>query len=256
LAEAIFAEVFRLEGAGDLIALVWIMARFVISAASFLAAGSAAKVALDTYEQGAAFEKCISIADFESKTLADEIDLIDMVDGCCPEGSVPGAKSYSSYTGAQVVCGFKADGAVALSTGSSNGAKTCTYNSCYVEKQNLPCADGTKQLLNGCCKATTKNDEGFEASCKNYWSSFNNAWSEKVQYCTTYHKDYSKLGYKGTTDKTDDQADGKLIPSKIYAYTPCGVGAATPTPAPAGTASGARAVVLSSWFFAAFAARF
>ena len=93
-----------------------------IGAVSMLIVARAEKVALSTYAQGAPFEKCISIADFEGKTLADEIDLVDMVGGCCPSGSVPGAKWYTSYKGAQIVCGFKDDGSVSITTGSSNGA--------------------------------------------------------------------------------------------------------------------------------------
>jgi len=235
------------------------MAR-AVGVAVVLAVASAAKVALNTYDQGASFTKCINITDFESKTLADEIDLIDRdANGCCPEYSVPGAKLYASYKGAQVVCGFKADGTVALSTGSSNGVKTCTYNSCYVDKQNLPCADGSKQLLNGCCAATTGSNEGFGTQCKNYYSNFNNAYSERVQYCTTYDKDYGTKGYAGTNDKTDDQVDGKLVPGNIYTYTPCeggddGSNPTTTTAAGAGDASGASIAAVSGLLLSAAAA--
>merc|ERR1712176_1719385 len=175
-------------------------------------------------------------------TLDEDITLVDMTDGCCPEKSVPGAKHYTQYKGAQVVCGFKEDGTVAVTTGSSNGAKTCTYNSCYVDKQNLPCADDSKQLLNGCCKKTTGNNVGFPTSCMNYYYNFNNVWGEKVQYCLTYHKDYGTKGPSGTLVTTDDQDENKLITSKVYTYTPCDggdsggdSGASAPG---AGTASG------------------
>jgi len=196
------------------------MSRQVLFACLLAMAGA---TKLSEMDNGAEFTKCISITDFQSKILSDDITLIDReAGGCCPKGSVPGAKWFTSYKGAQVVCGFKADGSVAISTGSSNGAKTCTYNKCYVDKQDLTCADDSKQLLNGCCAKTTASNTGFPAQCKNYYKSFNNVYNEKVQYCTTYDKDYGSKGWKGTSAKTDDQADGKLVPSKIYTYTPCG----------------------------------
>ena len=40
---------------------------------------------------------------------------------------------------AQIVCGFTASCGFAISKGTSNGVKTCNYNSCYVMKQHLPC---------------------------------------------------------------------------------------------------------------------
>merc|ERR1712176_760301 len=142
-------------------------------------------------------------------------------DGCCPEKSVPGAKHYTQYKGAQVVCGFKEDGTVAVTTGSSNGEKTWAYNSCYVDKQNLPCADDSKQLLNGCCKETTGHNTGFPTSCMSYYYSFDNVWGEAVKYCLTYHKNYGTRGYSGTLVTADDQDGDKLITSKVYTYAPC-----------------------------------
>jgi len=221
---------------------------------------------------GASFTKCINITDFETKTLADEIDLIDRdANGCCPEYSVPGAKWKANYKGAQVVCGFKADGQVALSTSSSNGVKTCTYNSCYADKQNLPCADDSKQLLNGCCTNKTVN-KGFPAQCLSYNANFNNAYSENVDYCYTYDKDYSSLGRAGTTGKTDDQADGKLVVANISTFTLCAGGyggdattttaavaaATTTTAAAPGDAAGASIAAVSGLLLsvaAAFAIR-
>jgi hypothetical protein len=189
---------------------------------AFLALGVATiagSVKIGDMEQGAEFTKCISNADLETKTLDDDITLIERVDGCCPAGSVPGVKFFASYSGAQIVCGMKDDGTVALSTGSSNGVKTCTYNKCYVMKQNIPCKDGIKQRLNGCCGA--KPQTNFDAQCKFYDKSFNNAHSEKVNYCTTYDKDYGSKGRAGTSAKTDDVAGGKLQVDKLYTYTPC-----------------------------------
>jgi len=175
-------------------------------------------------EQGAEFTKCVSISDFKTKTLADDITLVDrLANGCCPKDSVPGAEWKTNYKGAQIVCGFKADGTTDVKITTGTSAK-CTYNKCYVDKQDLPCADDTKQLLNGCCAATTAANTGFPATCKNYFSSFNTVDKDKVNYCTTYHKNYGTLGWAGTNVKTDDQADGKLQPDKIYTYATCAGG--------------------------------
>jgi len=177
---------------------------------------------LSSYAQGQEFDKCIAITDFETKTLDDDITLQDRdAGGCCPAGTVPGQKWYTNYQGAQVVCGFKTDGSVALSTGSSNSVKTCTYNKCYVHKHNLGCTGDThtKQKLNGCCGAAKPLT--FKENCKSYYYNFNNVHSEKTNYCLSYHKNYGTLGWSGTAVKTDDQKDGKLVVDKIYTYTLC-----------------------------------
>jgi len=169
-----------------------------MSLAAFLALGFASivgSVKIVDMDQGAEFTKCISNTDLETKTLEDDITLIDRVGDCCPAGSVPGVKFFSQYSGAQIVCGMKDDGTVAVSTGSSNGAKTCTYNKCYVMKQHIPCKDGTKQRLNGCCGG--KPQTNFDGQCKFYDKSFKNAHSETVNYCTTYDKDYGSKGWGG-----------------------------------------------------------
>lgn len=190
-------------------------------------------VKLSSYEQGAEFDKCISNADFQGKTLEDDITLIDRdANGCCPAGSVPGAKHYNQYVGAQVICGFKSDGTVATSTSTSNSVTTCTYNHCYVYKQDLSCVTG-KQRLNGCCAAPAScatNACGFETDCKNYAYNIKDVNNENVEYCLTYHKNY-KL--ENTVAKNDDQADHKLQVDKLYVYTACAA------PSPAATASGA-----------------
>jgi hypothetical protein len=147
-----------------------------------------------------------------------------MEGGCCPQGFIPGAKSYNQYQGAQVVCGFKADGTVAISQGSSGGSKTCTYNKCYVHKQNLPCSDGSRQLINGCC-GKTKSDRKFETpGCLHYDYTLNNAFNQQYEYCLSYDRYYGSKGYSGTNDKTDDQDESQLQVGNLYTYTPCAGG--------------------------------
>lgn len=202
-------------------------------------------VTINSYDQGQEFTKCVTITDFQTKTLADDITLVDRNSGgCCPTGSTPGAKFFNSYQSAQIACGFQSDGTVGWSTSTSGGNTTCTYNKCYVMKQNLPCADGSKQLLNGCCAATDANNKGFQDLCKNYWKSFTTVNSETVNFCTTYHKNYGSKGYGGTQGKTDDQAGGKLVPDKIYTYAKCEGGSVTDTNSNT-QVDGAARVVLS-----------
>jgi hypothetical protein len=188
----------------------------------FAVAAVAEKIA--DWENGAKFEKCLKITDLETKTLDDDITLYDRDEGgCCPEGTVPGVKHTNLYQGPQIICGFKDDGSLSMSTGSSNGVKTCTYNQCFVWKQGVECADGS-QRLNGCCAEAddcSGNACGFKETCKNYAKYFNNVYSERTNYCTIYHKDYSSLGYAGTSQKTDDIADGSLVIDKLYTFTQC-----------------------------------
>jgi len=220
------------------------MNRFVLL--SLLLCGSQATI-LNDMEQGAKFEKCIAIADWEGKTLADDITLQDRdANGCCPVGTVPGVKHYNKYIGAQVVCGFKADGTIAMSDSTSNGVTTCTYNQCYVWKQHLECeTSGTHQRLNGCCKAAadcSTGNCGFKDGCKNYaYNQGNMRGSDTAEYCLTYNKNY-KMEY--TSVKTDDQANDKLQIDKVYVYTACAGGSnggSSPTPAPATPATPAPA---------------
>jgi len=178
-------------------------------------------VQFGSMDQGAAFNKCIAICDFNSKTLSEDVRVTDRMEGgCCPSGFIPGAKYYAKYQGAQVVCGFKDDGSVALSTGSSNGQKTCTYNGCYVQKQNLPCSDDSRQLINGCC-GKTKGSRTFQDGCLSYDYTLNNAYNQRYEYCLSYDKDYGTKGWTGTAEATDDVKDGKLHTGNLYTYTPC-----------------------------------
>jgi len=191
----------------------------VVAVLAVCSVAMVASVKVADMAQGSEFTKCINNTDLQTKSIDDDITLIDRVGGCCPAGSVPGVKHFNTYDGAQIVCGFQDDGTVALSTGSSNNVKTCTYNKCYVMKQNIPCKDGSKQRLNGCCGS--KPQTNFDAQCKFYDKSFNNAYGENVQYCTTYDKDYGSKGWAGTSAKTDDVAGGKLQVDKLYTYAPC-----------------------------------
>eukprot|EP00746_Dinoflagellata_sp_MGD_P157225 gnl/MRDRNA2_/MRDRNA2_86143_c0_seq1.p1 gnl/MRDRNA2_/MRDRNA2_86143_c0~~gnl/MRDRNA2_/MRDRNA2_86143_c0_seq1.p1 ORF type:complete len:345 (-),score=102.83 gnl/MRDRNA2_/MRDRNA2_86143_c0_seq1:191-1225(-) len=162
--------------------------------------------------QGAEFTKCINVTDFNSKSLTDEVEVTEKVDGCCPEGYIPGIKHYNNYWGSMVICGFKDDGSVAMSTSTSNGVKTCTYNKCYVVKMDVTCKDSSKMTLDGCCPKEQWND-----NCKKYTKS-QSFFSKTVDYCLSYAKNY-KL--EGTSDKTDDVVNGTLSLTNLKAYTEC-----------------------------------
>jgi len=197
--------------------------QILVSAAVF---GAVAATKLGDMEQGAKFDKCIAVADWEGKTLDDDITLQDRdANGCCPDNTVPGVSHYDNYFGAQVACGFKADGTTAVSTSTSNSVKTCTYNQCYVWKQNLPCSGTGKQFLNGCCAAKAdcaSSSCGFETTCKNYaYSMSQSKYGADSEYCLTYHTNYGTIGYAGTSAKTDDQANDKLATDKVYVYASC-----------------------------------
>jgi len=178
-------------------------------------------------DQGAAFTQCVTISDYETMTLSDDITLVDRdgTTGCCPSGSVPGAKFYSSYQGAQIVCGFEDDGTYSMTTSTSNGVTSCTYNNCYVMKQDITCSDDSKQFLNGCCEGTTASNTGFPSGttgCSNYYYTGNtNVHGEDYKYCTTYATNYGTEGYEGTSDAADDQDGGVLQVENIYTYAAC-----------------------------------
>lgn len=191
---------------------------------------SAVKIA--DMDQGAEFTKCLNISDWQTKTLADDITLYDrLANGCCPKGSLPGHSFYTGYQNPQIVCGFKADGShEVIVTGSINNynAAKCEYNKCYVHKQNLACADDSKQLLNGCCAKTSTNrgkkaNTGFPAACipTVHRSASTGINFDRMTYCTTYHKDDVTKGRAGTKKKDDDQAGGKLVPANIDTYAAC-----------------------------------
>jgi len=201
----------------------------------------AATLKIGDLAQGSEFTQCIKITDFNTKSLADEVEVTDRVDGCCPEGYIPGIKHYNNYWGAMVICGFKEDGSVSLSTKTSNSVKTCEYNKCYVVKMAVTCADKSMMTLDGCCPK-----DQYTADCLKYVKSAS-FFNEKVSYCLNYQKKY-KL--EGTTEKTDDQVtvDGKtsLSIANLKAYTVCpggftGVGGGTSAATPAATGDAAPA---------------
>jgi len=234
-----------------------------------LMAATAIKIA--DMEQGAEFTRCLKIGDFMTKGLADDITLVDrLATGCCPKDYTPGLKWVmawdASVTSAQIVCGFTAGGTI--STNTAKGA--CTYNKCYVHKQNLPCANGFKQLLNGCCASETcltdsdnvtspripcvggrgyKRNSGHPSTCTASWQKMTTENSDQVRFCTTYdgpkmtsQTPASKRANRtGTPNSTDDQLDGKLQPDKIDTYTKCAGG----TPGASGSEAGDTAVATS-----------
>jgi len=190
--------------------------------------GSGHATVLNTYDQGAKFDKCISLADWENATIEDDIQLQDRLgSGCCPAGSIPGSKHYNNNRHAQVVCGFKQDGTIEY------GGTPCEYNQCYIFKQNLWCASGEKQRLNGCCaalKSCGNNACGFQPGCENSVVS-QTEYGVTMKVCRAYNVTYA-IG--GTTDKTDDQLNGSLDLNKLRLITMCPMGTA-PTPAPVPT---------------------
>merc|ERR1712093_455884 len=94
-----------------------------------------------------------------------------------------------------------------MSSSSSNGAKTCTYNNCFVVKMNITCADNSKMTLDGCCP----KDQWTDDTCKHYTKS-QSFFSTKVSYCLSYQKKY-KL--EGTSDKTDDLSTSKDFGTRL-----------------------------------------
>jgi len=181
---------------------------------------------LSSYSTGDAFNKCISYEDWGTKTIHDDITLTDRVDGCCPADTLPGVQHKTNYESAQVVCGFKDDGTVSFTKGSTG----CEYNKCFVVKLDLTCTEG-RQRINGCCASTgdscTSSACGFNKdTCLHYHQSNYGT----LKYCSTYNKTYVNPGQggnqalTGTTDKGDDISGDKLQWSKVGKYTKCAGG--------------------------------
>lgn len=184
-------------------------------------AATANAVVIGEMEQGAPFTQCIDVEDFSSKTLHDDITLVDRdANGCCPDNTVPGARAVSTYQGAQIQCGFTDDyvttGGIASASSTSNGVRSCSYNNCYVVKQDLTCSDDTKQSLNGCCGDGPLT---FSDSCSHYhYTNPMNHGGDPWMYCLTYNKVYVM---EHTADYADDIVDDKFVPGAFYTYTPC-----------------------------------
>jgi hypothetical protein len=183
---------------------------------SFALIGVAAATKISSFDQGAKFDKCIDIDDFQTKGIEADITLTDRdADGCCAEGTVPGAFLFSAYQGAQVVCHKE-------SNQNMGSPGNCDYGQCYVYKQDLPCEDDTVQHLNGCCGAADASTfDNFPDDCLGYLKTFSNTHSESVKYCTTYHRSYGTVGRVGTTDADDDTTDTKLNIACIDEFAAC-----------------------------------
>jgi len=169
---------------------------------------------LSDLDQGAPFNKCICIGDWNTKDFNDLINVRDKDElGCCPLGTVPGAQAVGSYQSAQVVCGFTSDGSLNINVNTAFG---CDYEQCYVDKQNIPCADGTSIRLNGCCAGSPSGqgdvtdaarlDYADSASCLGYTWEFPTAISlfDFFEVCSHYHTDYSSATDVGTAATADD----------------------------------------------------
>lgn len=157
-------------------------------------------------ENGAEFTKCVKIDDYEKKTPDEEMTVMerDGSSSCCPHGFTPGVKHYDQYLSAMIVCGFKEDGTVSVSTGS-----TCTYNKCFVIKADMTCKDNTKMKVNGCCPSGQAPDDCTIGSSS----------SNSLNYCTRFKAQDWKL--ENTAGKADDVTDGKLQVDKLEVYTEC-----------------------------------
>lgn len=190
---------------------------------------------LESYGDGAYFDKCIKITDWVSATYTSDITLTDRdSNGCCASDEVPGQYRNYNYYGAQVICGFEDDGSTSFSTSSSSGTYTCTYNNCFVHKQDLECASGSNQLLNGCCSSSScaANDCNFGTDCQNYYYTMSNAQGNSTTYCLTYDYNYGTAtgnqglaSFDGTSETSDDvEVDGDtktLDTDKLYMYVEC-----------------------------------
>merc|ERR1740130_875007 len=175
---------------------------------------------LNQMDQGAPFNQCIDIRDFERETLASDITLVNRdANGCCPLDYIPGVWLADDYQGAQVVGGVGANGVVTRDLGT---AGACTYGQCYIYKQDLDCADGAKQRLNGCCgRGNARLNFQADLSCLGYELDHTSIWGETAEYCTTYRSNYGACGSKGTNEVSEDVANGMLVPANIGEYAQC-----------------------------------
>jgi len=186
----------------------------IVASTATVFSAQGATLDISTLASGTQFTKCIKTTDYETKKITEAVEVADYdSNGCCPDGFIPGVKTYNKYHGAQVICGFQDDGVVKFSTKTTGGVTTCTYNKCYVNNLNgHTCKDGSKMTINGCCPKGQ-----WQADCKMY-SKSQTSNKKKVNYCLSYAKSYKM---EGTSDTKDDIADSKLSLSNLYLYTPC-----------------------------------
>lgn len=169
-------------------------------------AAAAGSIKVADLENGAEVSTCIKIEDYNTKKMDEEMETAEREadSGCCPSGFTPGVKHYNQYLSAMIVCGFKDDGTVSVTTGTK-----CTYNKCFVMKADMTCKDDSKMTVNGCCPSGQAPDDCTMGSSS----------SNALKYCTRYKTADWKLEY--TAEKSDDIKDGKLQLDKLQVYTEC-----------------------------------
>jgi hypothetical protein len=177
-----------------------------------IVSASAATVKIGDMAQGSQFTQCINISDFNTKSIYDDVEVVDKKeDGCCPDGYIPGIKHYKNYWGAMIICGFEDSGKVKM--GHDPKRSKCTYNKCFVVKMDITCKDSSKMTLDGCCPKDQWDDE-----CKMYTKS-QTFYKTKVGYCLSYAKKYKLEGTSKTGD--DFTGDATLNFTTLQTYTEC-----------------------------------
>lgn len=193
---------------------------------------------MSSLTQGAPFNDCICILDWNTKDYNDEISIYDKDDsGCCPRGTVPGVQATANYQSAMIVCGFNADGTITGGTsGTQSNAGVCNYEQCYVDKQNLPCAGtgASRQRINGCCNG---NSQGSSWGCGDVTQAMRLDYADSAgvtdaatclgyaytpetlhstgsardyfEYCSHYNSVFSGTTDVGTAATADDIDDGE-----------------------------------------------
>jgi hypothetical protein len=219
---------------------------------------------IGSFAQGAKFTECISIADFTSKTLDDQVDTLPRAaDGGCPVGfiggdfpalGIPNTMGGNKFS-SQIMCGFTADGkpptGMSVSTNLNTGKKSYDYGMCFVVKQGLTCSDGSSQLLNGCCKSSD-----FSSGCSNDRVTHYTQEQERAQVayevCGTFATGSTSATF-GTSSMSDDIAGGSFQVDKYNTLTPCtgnlvfkGSPAAVTSASASNKALGARMIILVS----------
>jgi len=221
-----------------------------------IAASPVARRKLASYEHGEEFDKCISIADWNSKTPYEDIDLFDReAAGCCPRNTIPGAPygnaALERRFGPRVVCGFKDDDTLEFRTGlgedgygvntwkNPEAINTCSFNKCFVIKQDVGCELGGVNFLNGCCPIPpmevcgSQDRCGFPSGCEFTAYGPSGAYREgSIRHCFPRA---TPPAWVGTPDKRDDWSDGKLVLDNFERYASCPGPATTTTTTTSGT---------------------